>query len=65
MEPWRICRSVVPDLHHFDKDQDPGPDMDLNQSEQSEHSDTFIQVIVNIQELYMFHSYNKLCEPAF
>jgi hypothetical protein len=25
MEPWRICRSVVRDLHHFDKDQDPGP----------------------------------------
>ncbi len=32
MEPRRICGSVVPDLHHFDKDPDPWPDLDLNRS---------------------------------
>ncbi len=23
MEPWRACRPVVADLHHFDEDPDP------------------------------------------
>jgi hypothetical protein len=22
---WRVCRPVVADLHHFDKEQDPDP----------------------------------------
>ncbi len=28
MEPWRVCRPVVADSHHFyeDQDPDPGPD---------------------------------------
>ncbi len=30
MKPLRVCGSVVPDLHHFDKDPDPWPDLDLN-----------------------------------
>ncbi len=25
MEPWRFCRPVVVDSHHFDEDQDPDP----------------------------------------
>jgi hypothetical protein len=26
MEPWRFCRPVVVDSHHFDKELDPDPD---------------------------------------
>jgi hypothetical protein len=26
MEPWRVSRPVVADLHHFDEEQDPDPD---------------------------------------
>jgi hypothetical protein len=26
MEPWRLCRPVVADSHHFVEEQDPGPD---------------------------------------
>jgi hypothetical protein len=25
MEPWRVCRPVVADCHHFDEKQDPDP----------------------------------------
>ncbi len=25
MEPWRVCRPVVADLHHLDEEQDPDP----------------------------------------
>jgi hypothetical protein len=25
MEPWRVCRPVVADSHHFDEEQDPDP----------------------------------------
>jgi hypothetical protein len=25
MEPWRLCRPVVADSHHFDEEQDPNP----------------------------------------
>ncbi len=32
MEPWRLCRPMVEDLHHFDEDQDPDP----HQSEKSD-----------------------------
>ncbi len=31
MEPRRVCRTVVADLHHFDEEQDPDP----HQSEKS------------------------------
>ncbi len=31
MEPRRVCRPVVADLHHFDEEQDPDP----HQSEKS------------------------------
>ncbi len=24
MEPWRVCRTVVVDSHHFDEKHDPG-----------------------------------------
>jgi hypothetical protein len=30
-EPWRACRPVVADLHHFDEEQDPDPDSHLNE----------------------------------
>ncbi len=26
MEPWRVCRPVVADLHHLDEEQVPDPD---------------------------------------
>jgi hypothetical protein len=26
MEPWRLCRPVVADSHHFDEEQDPDLD---------------------------------------
>jgi hypothetical protein len=32
MEPSRVCRRMVADLHHFDEEQDPGP----HQSEESD-----------------------------
>jgi hypothetical protein len=35
MEPWRVCRPVVADSHHFYEEQDPDPD-----PRQSEKSDT-------------------------
>ncbi len=25
MEPWRVCRQVFEDPHHFDEEQDPNP----------------------------------------
>jgi hypothetical protein len=34
MEPWRVGRPVVADLHYFDTEQDPYPDPDLHESEQ-------------------------------
>jgi hypothetical protein len=32
MEPWRVCRQVVADSHHFVEEQDPDP----HQSEKSD-----------------------------
>jgi hypothetical protein len=26
MEPWRVCRTVVADSHHFDEEEDPNPE---------------------------------------
>ncbi len=26
MEPWRVCRPVIADSHHFDEEQDPDTD---------------------------------------
>jgi hypothetical protein len=31
MEPWRVCRTVVADSHHFDEEQDPDPDPHLSE----------------------------------
>jgi hypothetical protein len=28
MEPYRVCRHMVADSHHFDEKQDPDPDPD-------------------------------------
>jgi hypothetical protein len=25
MKPWRVCRQVVEDSHHFEEEQDPDP----------------------------------------
>ncbi len=36
MKPWRICRPVVADLHHFDVEQDLDLDPDQHQSEKSD-----------------------------
>jgi hypothetical protein len=32
VEPWRACRPIVEDLHHFDDEKD----LDLHQSEKSD-----------------------------
>jgi hypothetical protein len=34
METWRVFRPVVADSHHFDEEQDPGPD--TSESEKSD-----------------------------
>jgi hypothetical protein len=36
-EPWRICRPMVPDSHHFEEKQNPDPDPKPHHSGKDSH----------------------------
>ncbi len=36
MEPWRVCKPVVADLHQYDEVEEQDPDPEPHQSEKSD-----------------------------
>jgi hypothetical protein len=59
IEPWRVCRLVVADLHHFDEEQDPDPGQNQSLIWIRLKVKTGIRIHINVLRM---HNSENLCE---
>jgi hypothetical protein len=58
MEPWKFCRQVVPESHHFEEEQDPDPHLHQNEKCNPDPDPHSVMLVCNTNLISKIHTRN-------